>query len=63
MFNFHFHAKLDQALLLGRKARRTREILDGTQTVPDFSIYYHSHRYLQQHHYLSPDRRTTLHIG
>jgi hypothetical protein len=52
---FHFKTKLDQTLLLGRKARNICELLEGIETVPDSSIYYHTHRYLQQHHYLSPE--------
>lgn len=41
--------------LLGRKARNLAELLEGIKTVPTHSIYYHTHRYLQQHHYLSPE--------
>jgi hypothetical protein len=52
---FHFRTTLDQTLLLGRKARNVRELLDGIETVPDASIYYHTHRFLQQHHFLSPE--------
>jgi len=55
MSEFHFHTKLDQTILLGRKARNIAELLDGIMNVPDSSIYYHTHRYLEQHHYLSPE--------
>lgn len=55
MSEFRFKTKLDQTLLLGRKAKNIRELLAGIESVPDSSIYYHTHHYLQQHHYLSPE--------
>jgi hypothetical protein len=55
MNEFHFNTKLDQTILLGRKAKNIAELLDGIREVPESSIYYHTHRFLQQHHYLSPE--------
>ncbi len=55
MAEFFFYTKLDQTHLLGRKARNLSELLDGVQEVPESSIYYHTHRYLRQHHFLSPE--------
>jgi hypothetical protein len=55
MSEFYFFSKLDQALLLGRKAKNIKELLDGVKEVSSSSIYYHTHRFLQQHHYLSPE--------
>jgi len=52
---FTFYTKLDQTLLLGIRARNIQALLDGIRRVPDSSIYYHTHRFLQQHHYLSPE--------
>ncbi len=52
---FHFRSKVDQTLLLGLKAKNVSMLLEGIRTVPDSSIYYHTHRFLQQHHYLSPE--------
>ena len=52
---FHFFTKLDQTLLLGLRARTVSELLTGIQSVPDSSIYYHTHRFLHQHHFLSPE--------
>jgi Family of unknown function (DUF5752) len=52
---FNFNTKLDQTILLGRKSKNIAELLEGIMTVPESSIYYHTHRYLQQHHYLSPE--------
>jgi len=53
--DFTFYTKLDQTILLGRKARNVQGLLEGIRTVPDASIYFHTHRFLQQHHYLSPE--------
>lgn len=55
MSEFRFHTKLDQTILLGRRARNIKELLEGIESVPGSSIYYHTHRFLQQHHYLSPE--------
>lgn len=55
MSDFHFYTKLDQTVLLGIKARNVRGLLEGIKEVPDSSIYYHTHRFLLQHHYLSPE--------
>ncbi len=55
MLPFAFHTKLEQTLLLGRKARNLRMLTDGIREVPDASIYHHTHRFLLQHHYLSPE--------
>lgn len=47
--------KMDQTILLGRKAGNIRDLLDGIRSVPDASIYFHTHKFLQQHHFLSPE--------
>ena len=52
---FQFITKLDLTTLLGIKARNVAELLKYLQRVPDASVYYHTHRFLQQHHYLSPE--------
>jgi len=52
---FRFNTKFDQTVLLGKKARNVSELCDGVRTVPDASIYFHTHKFLQQHHYLSPE--------
>lgn len=41
--------------LLGVKARNPVELLEGLKKVPTSSIYYHTHRFLEKHHYLSPE--------
>ncbi len=52
---FRFYTRLNLVELLGRKARNIAELLEGIKEVPGSSIYYHTHRFLQQHHYLSPE--------
>jgi len=55
MTDFHFYVKFDQTLLLGQRAKNVPELLEGIRRVPESCIYYHTHRFLQQHHYLSPE--------
>lgn len=52
---FRFFSRSHQVLLLGRRARSIPELLEGVRELPPASIYYHTHRFLQQHHYLSPE--------
>lgn len=52
---FQFYSRLNLVELLGIKAKNIKELLDGIKRVPGTSIYYHTHRFLQQHHYLSPE--------
>ena len=55
MLPFTFHTKLEQTLLLGKRARNLRTLIQGVREAPDASIYHHTHRFLLQHHYLSPE--------
>lgn len=52
---FKFYTRLNLPLLLGVKARSVPELLEGLRAASGASIYYHTHRFLQQHHYLSPE--------
>jgi hypothetical protein len=52
---FEFFTKLDQTLLLGLRARTVEELLNGIRGIPDSSIYFHTHHFLRQHHFLSPE--------
>ncbi len=54
MSEFIFHTKLDQTILLGIKAREVKGLLEGIRTVPDTSIYHHTHRFLQDHFSTEP---------
>ena len=52
---FHFNTQFHLVKLLGVKAQNPEQLLSGLKNVPESSIYYHTHRFLQQHHYLSPE--------
>ena len=52
---FYFCSELHLVKLLGLKAKNPVELLNHITQVPKASIYYHTHRFLQQHHYLSPE--------
>jgi hypothetical protein len=51
---FYFYTRLNLVRLLGVNARDPRELLEHIRKVPTSSIYYHTHRFVQEHHYLSP---------
>lgn len=50
---FYFYTGLSLVELTGKEARNLQDLLDGIESLPGSSIYYHTHRYLQQHHFLS----------
>jgi hypothetical protein len=52
---FHFNTQHNLVELLGLKAKNPIELLDGIKKVPPASIYYHTHRFIQQHEYLTPE--------
>lgn len=52
---FEFKSRLVLTQLLGLKAATLPELVEGIKTVPLSSIYHHTHRFLQQHHFLSPE--------
>ncbi len=50
----HFFTKLDQTLVQGLPATSMDDLLAGIRSVPDASIYFHTHRVLFQNQFLSP---------
>lgn len=52
---FAFHTRLNLSELTGLKAYNLEQLLACIQKVPGSSIYHHTHRFLQQHQYLSPE--------
>jgi hypothetical protein len=52
---FRFCTRLHVRVLTGLKAANIKELLGFIKKVPGSSIYYHTHRFLQQHRYLSPE--------
>ena len=52
---FHFYTSLHLPFMIGLRARNALELLEGIKSVPASSIYYHTHRFLLEHHYLLPE--------
>jgi len=52
---FHFFTRVHLTELTGLKAYTLEDLLSHIRTVPGSVIYSHTHRYLQQHQYLSPE--------
>ncbi|HUU05629.1 MAG TPA: DUF5752 family protein [Patescibacteria group bacterium] len=52
---FHFKTRLNLVEMLGIRVRNVPDLLEQIRQVPGASIYYHTHRFLQQHHYLCPE--------
>ncbi|HEX7320997.1 MAG TPA: DUF5752 family protein [bacterium] len=52
---FIFYTRFNLVRLLGIKVCSPAELLVGIKSVPLSSIYYHTHRFLQQHNCLSPE--------
>lgn len=52
---FTFYTRLTMSELLGVKAYTLKELAESIKEVPGAAIYHHTHRFLQQHQYLSPE--------
>ncbi len=52
---FRFYTRLHLSELTGMRASTAGELLELVKTVPGASIYHHTHRFLEQHQYLSPE--------
>jgi small-conductance mechanosensitive channel len=52
---FNFHSRTHLTELTGLKAKNLRGLVDILKTMPDAVIYYHTHHFLEQHHYLTPE--------
>ncbi|MBU3912074.1 MAG: hypothetical protein KKD90_05760 [Candidatus Omnitrophica bacterium] len=52
---FRFCTRLHLKILTGLRASNIKELLSLIKKVPGSSIYYHTHRFLQQHQYFSPE--------
>ncbi len=51
---FHFHTRLHISELTGLRASNLNEFLYLLKEVPGSCIYHHTHRFIQQHQYISP---------
>lgn len=52
---FRFYTRLHLRVLTGLRASNIKGLLKLIKKVPGSSIYYHTHRFLQQHQYISPE--------
>ncbi len=51
---FRFYSRSHIMELTGLRAKNLRELAETLKTVPDSVIYYHTHHFLEEHHYLTP---------
>jgi len=52
---FRFSNEVHLTELTGLKARNLHELVDVLKEAPDAVVYYHTHHFLEQHHYLTPE--------
>src|SRR5687768_11757002 len=52
---FRFSTPYSLIELTGLRARDLSELVNHIANVPGASIYYHTHHFLKQHHFLSPE--------
>lgn len=52
---FTFYTRLHLSELTGLKATTIVQLVSHMQRIPDACIYHHTHRFLQQHQFLSPE--------
>lgn len=52
---FHFSSSLNLTLVTNRRASDLAELVGHLREVPGSVIYYHTHHFLVQHQYLSPE--------
>lgn len=52
---FRFYTRLHLSELTGLKSSTLEELLERLKDVSGSCIYYHTHRFLQQHQFLSPE--------
>ncbi|MEW6033567.1 MAG: DUF5752 family protein [Chloroflexota bacterium] len=52
---FRFYSRTHLKELTGLKAGNLWELLELLKTVPESTIYYHTHHFLEEHQYLTPE--------
>jgi Family of unknown function (DUF5752)/Mechanosensitive ion channel, beta-domain len=60
--SFRFYSRSHMKELTGLKARNLRELADMLKVVPDSVIYFHTHHFLEEHHYLTQQPANDLSI-
>jgi len=53
--SFHFFNRVHLTELTGLKAKNLKELAEVLMNAPDSIIYYHTHHFLEEHHYLTPE--------
>lgn len=52
---FHFYSRVHLTELTGLSAKNIPELANMLKKVPESVIYYHTHRFLEQHHSFTPE--------
>lgn len=52
---FQFYSRTHLTELTGLKARNLNDLVDTLKRVPDSVTYYHTHHFLEEYHYLTPE--------
>jgi len=52
---FRFVSRTHLTELTGLRAKDLRELVEVLKRAPDAVIYYHTHHFMEQHHYLAPE--------
>jgi len=52
---FHFSTRLHLKELTGLEARNLSQLAKGLEKVPDSVVYFHTHSFLEEHHFLVPE--------
>jgi hypothetical protein len=52
---FLFKTQLSLVLMTGMRAKNLKEMRDHLARLPESSVYYHTHHFLQQHQFLTPE--------
>jgi len=52
---FHFYTRLHLKELTGLKARNLAELVNVLKSAPDSVVYYHTHHFLEEHQFLTPE--------
>lgn len=55
MLPFNFYTGLEQVTLTGNRASTIAELSEGMKNASASALYYHTHRFLQQHIAISPE--------
>jgi len=52
---FRFHSRTHLTELTGLRAKNLRELVDILNKAPETVVYYHTHHFMEEHHYLTPE--------